>query len=120
MAKKKLKRNPKEKSKQESVTTDFLGFLKTAASGKKTIAFEYEDSKGQKTRRETEPYEVKISHTDGIPVLYGYDLMRDEIRMYKFNRIQNPIITGNAFSPRWDLKIPTSLEEAEPTKSTKE
>ena len=70
-----------------------------AAMENKTVAITYKDAKGVITERETEPYEVR----DGK--YWGYCTNKGSIRQFSLANILGARITGNKYTPRWEVKI---------------
>jgi predicted DNA-binding transcriptional regulator YafY len=76
-----------------------IELLRKAAKDLNTVVITYQDSTGQISDRETEPYEIK----DGK--YWGFSLDRGQIRQFTIGRIMNAYITSNKYRPRWAVKI---------------
>jgi len=78
---------------------DVVDEIKSAAKDVKTVMITYRDSKSEITKREGEPYEIKDNG------LYMYCYEKDNIRLFKLERILEAKKTRNSFNPKWPIKI---------------
>ncbi len=83
---------------------DLFGALKTAILKKQIVVFDYYNTRGEKSRREVEP--VQIRFKDRAWYMYGYCLQKEDYRIFKLTRMQNFIVTCKTFISR-----PLALKE---------
>jgi len=78
---------------------ELIKILSTGGRAHKLVEISYFDEKGDQTLRHIEPYEFKF---DGV---YGYCSLREEIRLFKLDRIRNAVLTNRPFTPRFPIKV---------------
>lgn len=81
------------------VRQEVMDEIVKAAKNTRTLEIIYKDKKGEVTRREGEPYEIK---NEG---LYMYDYKRENIRFFKLAQIFGAEMTNKKFLPRFPIKI---------------
>ncbi|MCG8707767.1 YafY family transcriptional regulator [Brenneria sp. 4F2] len=62
------------------------------------LAFHYADGKGEKSRRQVEPYQLRLKESHWY--MHGYCLTRQDFRLFKLSRITQLNISERAFIPR--------------------
>lgn len=68
-----------------------------------TVTFDYTEADGtNEGTREVEPYSYRDKN--GIKFM-GYDLRKDGIRAFVPGNIHNIALTGNSFTPRWEVEV---------------
>lgn len=70
-----------------------------AGQNKKILIVTYRDSKGNITKRDTEPYEIKDDK------YFGYCLEKGSIRCFKLSNILNAEVSNENYVPRWEVKF---------------
>lgn len=72
------------------------------------LGFDYEDRKGNRTRRQIEPHGIYVD----MPVWYilAFDPEKDAARMFRMDRISNPRVLRQRFSPSNEV-LDAFLEE---------
>ncbi len=69
-----------------------------------TVKFDYTEKDGSNEgQREVEPYSYR--EKVGEIFFFGYDIQKQEIRMFRPSMIGNIIMTGNPYSPRWPVEV---------------
>ncbi|WP_344231942.1 helix-turn-helix transcriptional regulator [Kribbella hippodromi] len=93
-------RSSLETSRQPAprVTADQLGLLADAIAQSETISFAYENARGDRTIRHIEPYR-QIQHLLRWYLL-GFDLDRDDWRIFRVDRIRDERRTYTSYTPR--------------------
>jgi predicted DNA-binding transcriptional regulator YafY len=82
----------------------FLEIIIKAAQERRILIIDYRDKDGfNVSRRYVEPY--SFTHDDGEPGFFAWDIEKDGIRRFSFIRIENAEITGEFYSPRYEVKI---------------
>lgn len=77
--------------------------IAAAAKARMTIIITYEDSKGNLTAREVEPYEIKQKGKKTF--LYAYCIQAEAIRAFETKKIKQVIPTVNRYKPRWVVRF---------------
>lgn len=67
-------------------------------SWKKIAEFNYRNSKGEKSYKRVEVYNVDPQNNS----FFGYDLKDQKIKHFKFDQIENYIEVGEEFKPRYE------------------
>ncbi|MGI5119366.1 helix-turn-helix transcriptional regulator [Marinactinospora thermotolerans] len=75
-----------------------LVLLAGAAHHHEVVTFDYEDRNGVGTHRRVEPHRQVVRHLRWY--LFGWDLDRDDWRVYRVDRIGGVRGTGTSFTPR--------------------
>ncbi|MER7764870.1 YafY family protein [Streptomyces sp. NPDC097619] len=75
-----------------------LTALAGAVAGHEKLRFHYRDRDGADTRRQTEPY--RLVSTGRRWYLLAHDLDREDWRIFRVDRISEPLPTGARFAPR--------------------
>ncbi len=76
--------------------------LKNAILEKQTVKFDYYNSYGEHVRREVRPF--KLLYKDKAWYLYGYCLLKRNIRLFKITRIKKMIMTGRHFTEDYEVE----------------
>ena len=79
--------------------SDMIEKISQAAQNHKMVRLVYRDSKGSRSVRRVEPYEIK----DGG--LFAHDPLKESIRFFKLSRIVKATPTTKDFTPRWPMKL---------------
>lgn len=80
------------------VAADTLGELAEAVQAQEIVAFHYRDRHGDDSRRKVEAH--RQVHLDRRWYFFGWDLEREDWRVYRTDRITQPRRTGRRYSPR--------------------
>lgn len=80
------------------VDPEVLTVLAAAVTNRERVRFTYRDGGGRETRRHTEP--VGLAPSRHRWYLVGYDVDRDDWRIYRVDRIERPQPTAARFTPR--------------------
>ncbi|WP_345982362.1 YafY family protein [Streptomyces sp. DSS69] len=75
-----------------------LTTLASAATGRERLRFAYRSGDGTETRRQVEPY--RLVSTGRRWYLVAYDLLREDWRTFRVDRVSEPFATGVRFTPR--------------------
>ncbi|RST22400.1 YafY family transcriptional regulator [Streptomyces sp. WAC04770] len=75
-----------------------LTTLASAATGQERLRFAYRSGDGTETRRQVEPY--RLVSTGRRWYLMAYDLLREDWRTFRVDRVSEPFATGARFTPR--------------------
>ncbi|UQA34518.1 YafY family protein [Streptomyces cavourensis] len=75
-----------------------LTTLASAATGQERLRFAYRSREGTETRRQVEPY--RLVSTGRRWYLVAYDLLREDWRTFRVDRVSEPFATGARFTPR--------------------
>jgi len=78
---------------------DILETLYAAGRDLRTVVIAYKDASGEVTSREGEPYEINEKG------FYMFCYLRNEIRLFKPERIIGAEITEKTFIPKWPVKM---------------
>ncbi|WP_378733605.1 helix-turn-helix transcriptional regulator [Nocardia brasiliensis] len=81
-----------------TVDPEVLTVLAAAVTNRERVRFTYRDGAGAETRRHTEP--VGLAPSRHRWYLVGYDIERDDWRIYRADRIERPQPTAARFTPR--------------------
>ena len=73
--------------------------IKEGATKGQVLRITYKDSKGDVSKRNVEPYEIKNNH------LWAYCRKRRNIRQFKLGNISHVTITKYNYMPKWPVKI---------------
>ena len=77
---------------------DLFEALKAAVLKRRVVAFDYYNSRGEKSRREVEPIQIRFK--DRAWYLYGYCLQKEDYRIFKLTRMQHFTVTNSTFVSR--------------------
>ncbi|MGW1883374.1 helix-turn-helix transcriptional regulator [Streptomyces sp. NPDC001970] len=82
-----------------------LTTIAATVTGRERLRFDYRSGDGTETKRQVEPY--RLVSTGRRWYLVAYDLVRDDWRTFRVDRVSEPIPTGARFTPRevpegWD------------------
>jgi predicted DNA-binding transcriptional regulator YafY len=75
-----------------------LGSVAAACRDHEVLAFQYRTREGSGGRRRVEPHSLVA--VTGLWYLVAYDLARDGWRVYRLDRVADPVATRNHFAPR--------------------
>lgn len=75
-----------------------LGELAEAVAAQEVVAFDYHDARGLSSTRKVEAH--RQVHLDRRWYFFGWDLERDDWRVFRTDRITNPRRTGRYYVPR--------------------
>ncbi|MFE7533337.1 helix-turn-helix transcriptional regulator [Streptomyces rhizosphaericola] len=75
-----------------------LTTLAAAATGQELLRFAYRSGEGTETKRQVEPY--RLVSTGRRWYLVAYDLLREDWRTFRVDRVSEPFATGARFTPR--------------------
>jgi len=75
-----------------------LTTLASAATGQEWLRFSYRSGDGTETKRQVEPY--RLVSTGRRWYLVAYDLLREDWRTFRVDRVSEPFATGARFTPR--------------------
>ncbi|MFE2292621.1 helix-turn-helix transcriptional regulator [Streptomyces sp. NPDC059452] len=75
-----------------------LTTLASAATGQERLRFSYRSGSGTETKRQVEPY--RLVSTGQRWYLMAYDLLREDWRTFRVDRVTEPFATGARFTPR--------------------
>ncbi len=81
-----------------SVTAQQLGLFADAIARQETMTFTYSSARGERTERRVEPYR-QVHHLLRWYVL-GWDLERQDWRVFRLDRVTEPLRTGERYEPR--------------------
>jgi len=87
---------------------DYLQIINSAIVERKVLSFGYCNIKGDVSFREVEPY--RLLHKGNSWYLQGFCLLRQEMRTFRFSRIQELITSEQVFTPR-DVDFSTLSKE---------
>ncbi|RNL86037.1 helix-turn-helix transcriptional regulator [Halostreptopolyspora alba] len=102
-------RSSLETSPQQApnVTADQLGTIADAITRRETVTFGYTNASGERRDRRVEPYR-QVHHLMRWYLL-GWDLEREDWRLFRLDRISTPVRTGDRFVTR-PLPADSALE----------
>lgn len=83
---------------QPRVDGDTLAALASACRDEVKLSFDYEARGGERTSREVEPY--RLVHTSTRWYLLAFDLVRDDWRTFRVDRVVGRPRAGRGFTPR--------------------
>lgn len=75
-----------------------LTTLASAATGQERLRFSYRSGDGTETKRQVEPY--RLVSTGRRWYLVAYDLLREDWRTFRVDRVSEPFATGSRFTAR--------------------
>ncbi|MEW2066254.1 transcriptional regulator [Streptomyces sp. NPDC007346] len=75
-----------------------LTTLASAATAQERLRFSYRSGDGTETKRQVEPY--RLVSTGRRWYLVAYDLVREDWRTFRVDRVSEPFATGARFAPR--------------------
>ncbi|MBT2428591.1 YafY family transcriptional regulator [Streptomyces sp. ISL-112] len=75
-----------------------LTTLASAATGQEALRFSYRSGDGTETKRRVEP--CRLVSTGRRWYLVAYDLLREDWRTFRVDRVSEPFATGARFTPR--------------------
>ncbi|KAB2591404.1 helix-turn-helix transcriptional regulator [Streptomyces arboris] len=75
-----------------------LTTLASAATGQERLRFSYRSGDGTETKRQVEP--CRLVSTGRRWYLVAYDLLREDWRTFRVDRVSEPYATGARFTPR--------------------
>jgi predicted DNA-binding transcriptional regulator YafY len=81
-----------------SVPAQQFGILAAAIAGRETVTFWYVDGRGERTARRVEPYR-QVQYLLRWYLL-GWDLEREDWRLFRLDRLADPLRTGDRFEAR--------------------
>ncbi|MGW7517693.1 helix-turn-helix transcriptional regulator [Streptomyces sp. NPDC054796] len=81
-----------------NVTAHQLGVVAEAIAHRETVTFTYTDARGERTERRVEPHRQVLHHLRWY--LLGWDTAREDWRVFRFDRIDGPLRTGEHHEPR--------------------
>ncbi len=81
----------------KSSLTEKIALIKHAINEHRVLSFDYYYEKGQ-ARRSIEPYFIQFKWSSWY--VYGYCRDKEDFRLFKLNRLWNPQLTDDTFSPR--------------------
>lgn len=90
-----------------SVTAEQLGVFADAVARQETVSFTYDDARGERTERRVHPYR-QVHHLLRWYVL-GWDVAREDWRVFRLDRVTDPLRTGERYEPR-PLPAESALE----------
>ncbi|WP_051560363.1 helix-turn-helix transcriptional regulator [Clostridium beijerinckii] len=85
--------------KQDTHQYRYYVMLKEAIETRQLIRLDYANMDGNLTTREVEPY--RLLYKESSWYLQGFCLLRNELRTFRFYRMENLTITGKKFEPRY-------------------
>ncbi|WP_424350102.1 helix-turn-helix transcriptional regulator (plasmid) [Latilactobacillus sp. 5-91] len=80
-----------------------LNIIKYAIQNNNVISFEYINHKGEKTKRQVEPYQIIFKSSQWY--FHGYCYERSDFRLFKLTRLSNLKLIETAFIPKDYKKI---------------
>lgn len=80
------------------IAADTLGELAEAVAAQEIVAFDYLNARGIRSRRKVEAY--RQVHLDKRWYFFGWDLERDDWRVFRTDRITKSRRTGNRYTTR--------------------
>lgn len=80
------------------VDADVLGNLAEAIAAREVVAFDYRGGTGAKSRRRVEPHRQVLLHLRWY--LLGWDVAKEDWRVFRVDRMADVVRTGNHHSPR--------------------
>jgi len=83
---------------------DYWGNIKSAILQSKVVKFDYYSSYSEKTHRKVEP--IQLWFKSKAWYLKAYDLVKNDLRLFKLARLRNLEITDETFSERDLLALP--------------
>ncbi|MGA6170946.1 helix-turn-helix transcriptional regulator [Streptomyces sp. NPDC012600] len=81
-----------------TIDPETLTTLASAATGRERLRFSYRSGDGTETKRQVEPY--RLVSTGQRWYLMAYDLLREDWRTFRVDRVTEPFATGARFAPR--------------------
>lgn len=81
-----------------SIDMSVLTSLALAARDRQTLTISYSDRSGSVTRRKVQPHDLVSA--DHRIYLIAYDLLRQDWRLFRTDRVSGPAATGQAFARR--------------------
>lgn len=85
--------------------------IKESMHGKKLVAFDYMDTKGRKSQRTAEPYELTTRNSE--PLLFAFDTEVGAIRMFRLQSVGNLEVLDYEYTPRYPVRDKLSKKEKE-------
>jgi predicted nucleotidyltransferase component of viral defense system len=92
--------------------------LRFAAQNRLLVEFDYVDEAGRFSHRRVEPYSLKQT-SEGNIILGAFDLDRGAPRSFRVDRIRNPVVSNQAFEPRFALEIGTATFSFAPPRASR-
>ncbi|MEV4756097.1 WYL domain-containing protein [Micromonospora sp. NPDC049559] len=89
------------------VTAERLGLVADAIADREIVTFGYTDARGEPSRRRVEPYR-QVHHLLRWYLL-AWDIDRADWRVFRLDRLSDPVRTGNRYAPR-PLPAESALE----------
>ena len=80
------------------VATDTLGELAEAVAAQEVVAFHYRDGRGADSKRKVEAH--RHVHLDRRWYFFGWDLEREDWRVFRTDRITHTRRSGHRYAPR--------------------
>lgn len=87
-----------ERTPQSAVDASILSTVATACHARERLRFDYRTHDGSEMRREVEPY--SLVRAGARWYLVGWDVMREDWRSFRVDRLVPKIPTGPRFTPR--------------------
>jgi predicted DNA-binding transcriptional regulator YafY len=81
-----------------NVTAHHLGIVAEAIAHQETMTFTYTDARGERTDRRVEPYR-QVHHLLRWYLL-GWDIERQDWRVFRLDRLTDPLRTGDRYAAR--------------------
>ena len=88
--------------------------IRFAAANRLCVELDYMDVNGRRSARIIEPYSLRRTRDDNI-VLHAWNILRDQHRCYRVDRIQGARTTNKTFSPRYAVELTPSGPFAAPS-----
>lgn len=80
------------------IAAETLGEIAEAAAAQEVIVFDYIDAGGASTQRRIEAH--RQVHIDRRWYVFGWDLSREDWRVFRIDRVKNTRRTGSRYAPR--------------------
>jgi hypothetical protein len=92
----------------------YIEVIRFAASNLLCVDLDYIDEKGNRDQRMIEPYSLRRSANGDIS-LVAYNVVKNDWRSYRLDRIQGAQVANKSFNPRYEVELtPTGLLSAPP------
>jgi hypothetical protein len=95
------------------IVSSALEIIRFAAANRLTVEIDYVKDSGERTTREIEAYSVRRTAAGRI-VLHAHDMLRNDHRSYRTDRILAARATGRIFTPRLAIELTPGGAQAIP------
>lgn len=90
---------------------DALRHLRTGITERRTVRFDYINTKNERTTRDIEPVRLHFKYSNWY--MYGFCRTRRDYREFRLSRMMNFLLTQETFQPHHEVPIETALANKE-------